>query len=105
MMTRFDPDIETAHVKPLVQRDPAADKARSWQKYRNALRGRRGAYNDLGPSRSPGLKSDGVKQVTRRQAVKKVRAIGHIEERWWRKYFRLFQEWMLDRTDIDEVGD
>lgn len=105
MMTRVTTDIETDNPKIAAQRSPADDKARSWQKYRNALRGRRGAYNDLGPSRSPGLKSDGVKQVTRRQAVKKVRAIGHIEERWWRRYFRLFQEWMLDRTDIDEVGD
>lgn len=103
-MTRVTPDHETVDPRPHVQRDPAADKRRNWQKYRNALRGRRGAFNDLGPARSPGLKSDGVKQVTRRAAVKKVRAIGHIEERWWRRYFRLFQEWMMDRTDIDEVG-
>ena len=62
-VTRVSTDIETDNPKIAAQRSPADDKRRSWQKYRNALRGRRGAFNDLGPARSPGLKSDGVKQV------------------------------------------
>ena len=103
-MTRFDPDIETAHVKPLVQRDPAASKARDRARLKRAILGRYGANPPDGAQRGTHVRTDGVKQVTRRRAIKKTRQIAHIEERWWQRYFRLFQEWMMDRTDIDEVG-
>lgn len=103
-MTRITPDHETIDLKPHVQRDPAADKRRDWLHYTRAMRGRRGAFGDLDTPRTPALRSDGAHQVARKQAVKQARQTAHVEERWWRKYFRVWREWMADRTDIDDVG-
>lgn len=97
-------DHETVNVKPLQARDPRADKRRDWRKYLHAMRGRRGAFADLDMPRTPALRSDAAHQIARKQAVKQARHAAHLEERWWRRYFRLWKDWMADRTDIDDVG-
>jgi len=104
MTNRHTDDIHTANPDSTVKRDPAADRRRDWSRYYNALRGRRGAFADLDKPRSPALDSDGTHQIERKLSRKRERRVGHIETRWWVRYFRLFEQWMLDRTDADEVG-
>lgn len=103
-MTRVTPDHETVDPRPHVQRDPAADKARDRRRLQRAILGRYGAHPPAEVLRSTHVRPDGVKQVTRRQAIKKTRQIGHIEEKWWVRFFRWYREWMSDRVDIDDVG-
>ena len=101
-MTRFEPDIETAHVKPLVQRDPAADKARDRRRLQRAILGRYGTHAPKDAIKTTHVRPDGVKQVARRLAVKRLRATGRAIGRWWKTYLREFQDWYFDRQDSDD---
>ncbi len=102
MMTRVTPDIETADPRPHVQRDPAASKAKDRQRLARTIRARYGAHPPEGVTRSTHVRSDGVKQVTRRLAVKRIRATGRAIGRWWKTYLREFQDWYFDRQDSDD---
>ena len=102
MMTRFDPDIETAHVKPLVQRDPAADKARDRRRLQRAILGRYGTHAPKDAIKTTHVRPDGVKQVNRRLSIKRVRAAGKAIGRFYLKYLRDFQDWYFDRQDSDD---
>lgn len=104
MMTRVTPDIETADPRPHVQRDPAASKAKDRQRLARTIRARYGAHPPEGVTRSTHVRSDGVKQVTRRLAVKRLRATGRAIGRWWKRYSRGWQQWMQDRVDVDDTN-
>jgi len=101
-MTRVTPDHETVDPRPHVQRDPAADKARDRRRLQRAILGRYGAHPPSEVLRSTHVRPDGVKQVTRRLAVKRIRTAGRMIARWWKRYSRGWQEWMADRQDSDE---
>ncbi len=101
-MTRFEPDIETAHVKPLVQRDPAADKARDRRRLQRAILGRYGTHAPKDAIKTTHVRPDGVKQVARRLTTKRIRATGRAIGRWWKTYLREFQDWYFDRQDSDD---
>lgn len=103
-MTRFEPDIETAHVKPLVQRDPAADKARDRRRLQRAILGRYGTHAPKDAIKTTHVRPDGVKQVARRLTTKRIRAAGRMIGRWWLRYSRGWQQWMQDRIDVDDTN-
>ncbi len=103
-MTRFEPDIETAHVKPLVQRDPAADKARDRRRLQRAILGRYGTHAPKDAIKTTHVRPDGVKQVARRLTTKRIRAAGRMIGRWWLRYSRGWQQWMQDRVDVDDTN-
>ncbi len=103
-MTRFEPDIETAHVKPLVQRDPAADKARDRRRLQRAILGRYGTHAPKDAIKTTHVRPDGVKQVARRLTTKRIRAAGRMIGRWWLRYSRGWQQWMRDRVDVDDTN-
>ena len=102
MMTRVTPDIETADPRPHVQRAPAASKAKDRRRLARTIRARYGAHPPEGVTRSTHVRSDGVKQVTRRLAVKRLRATGREIGRWWKTYLREFQDWYFERQDSDD---
>jgi len=66
MSRRITPDHETADIKPLVQRDPAADKLRDRRRLRRAILGRYGTHAPTDIVRGTHVRTDGIKQVTRR---------------------------------------
>ena len=103
-MTRVTPDHETVDPRPHVQRDPAADKARDRRHLQRAIRARYGSWTQPDATTKTHVRSDGIKQVTRRLAVKRLRAAGRSISRWWKMYLREFQDWYFDRADSDEVG-
>ena len=104
MMTRrITPDHETANIKPLVQRDPAADKLRDRRRLSRAILGRYGTHAPTDTVRGTHVRTDGIKQVTRRLAVKRVRAFGRTMARWWKRSSHLWESWMSDRVDNDEL--
>ena len=101
-MTRVTPDHETVAPRPHVQRDPAAEKARDRRRLQRAILGRYGSHPPSDVARSLRVRPDGIKQVTRRLAVKRVRAAGRMIGRWWKRYSRGYKAWMMDRIDQDE---
>ena len=101
-MTRFEPDIETAHVKPLVQRDPAASKQRDRRRLQRAILGRYGTHAPKDAIKTTHVRPDGVKQVNRRLTTKRIRAAGKAIGRFWKRYLREFQDWYFDRQDSDD---
>jgi len=103
-MTRVTPDIDTDNPKIAAQRSPAQSKQRDRRRLQRAIQGRYGAYAPDAMPRTTHVRTDGVKAVTRRLAVKRVRAAGKAIGRFWRKYLREFQDWYFDRADSDEVG-
>lgn len=101
-MTRVTPDHETVDPRPHVQRDPAASKQRDRRHLQRAILARYGSWTQPDATTKTHVRSDGIKQVTRRLAVKRLRAAGRSISRWWKRYSRGWQEWMADRQDSDE---
>jgi len=102
MTNRHSVDHETVSPKAAAQRSPSASKQRDRRRLQRAIQGRYGAYAPDSTPRTTHVRTDGVKAVTRRLAVKRLRAAGRQLGRWWKRYARGWKQWMEDRADSNE---